>query len=137
MPSSYNRLTLQADIALMQLVSEVKYGEHVRPVCYLIRGQTSVPSPGTFGKVPGYGYTEDHKISETLQYANFPIINPDECVRSFKKPPPLKTYCAGYKNGTAVCQGDSGSGMVFPESASGIVEKYVLKVTECCFWESM
>ena len=114
----------------MQLASEVKYGEYIRPICYLIRGLNAVPPPGTYGKVPGYGYTENHEISETLQYANFPVIHPDVCARSFRKPPPLKTFCAGYKNGTSVCQGDSGSGMVFPESSSGVVEKYVLKVTQ-------
>ncbi|XP_017768292.1 PREDICTED: serine protease gd-like [Nicrophorus vespilloides] len=46
-----------------------------------------------------------------------PIVDTKSCVSSkpefFEKFTTNKTFCAGYKNGTSVCNGDSGGGMFF------------------------
>ncbi len=50
-------------------------------------------------QVPGFGYVDNFRISDRLQFAAFPVVSPDECIKSLKRIPPLSTFCAGYKNG--------------------------------------
>lgn len=69
------------------------------------------------GTVVGWGLTEENKIATTLNAARMPVATTHECLTSdrlfFGKLIYSKSFCAGFKNGTGVCNGDSGGGMFF------------------------
>lgn len=67
------------------------------------------------------GVTEKDKFSEKLRATFLPVIKDEICIgeqkRDFKKYITYTTFCAGFKNGTGVCNGDSGGGLVFQNPA--------------------
>lgn len=69
------------------------------------------------GTVVGWGFDETGKVTEALTQAKMPVVSKETCIYSFpefySKFTTQKTYCAGFRNGTSVCNGDSGGGMVF------------------------
>ncbi|KAI4455188.1 modular serine protease [Holotrichia oblita] len=69
------------------------------------------------GTVVGWGFDENGKLTEELTMLNMPIVSKDSCIYSFpdffSRFTTSETYCAGFTNGTSVCNGDSGGGMVF------------------------
>uniref|UniRef100_A0A8D8RKK6 Serine protease gd n=1 Tax=Cacopsylla melanoneura TaxID=428564 RepID=A0A8D8RKK6_9HEMI len=74
----------------------------------------TVPDLGT---VIGWGYDEHNRVTEELKMAHMPVVSNEQCLRSypnfFSQFTSDGTYCAGFRNGTSVCNGDSGGGMVF------------------------
>ncbi|KOB68361.1 Pattern recognition serine proteinase [Operophtera brumata] len=123
----------QDDLALVVLRSAVVFSKAVRPVClsfdyaFDVRQLTS----GALGKVAGWGLTsKDGPEAPTLQVAQLPYIVIEECVAD-ASPDFLASItgdkiCAGYTNGTAVCKGDSGGGLVFLAlPAAGSVRFYL------------
>lgn len=68
-------------------------------------------------------------ISGNLKTMTLPVISNINCVAmqsmDFKKFVSISTFCAGWRNGTSVCNGDSGSGLVFLMENN---EQYVLQV---------
>uniref|UniRef100_A0A182I636 Uncharacterized protein n=1 Tax=Anopheles arabiensis TaxID=7173 RepID=A0A182I636_ANOAR len=61
--------------------------------------------------------TSHNTIGTTLNEARMPVVDSWTCLASdrafFGKFIQSKAFCAGYKNGTGVCNGDSGGGMFF------------------------
>ncbi|CAG7831077.1 unnamed protein product, partial [Allacma fusca] len=78
--------------------------------------------------VAGLGYDEKNQLSPTVKYAEFPVVDQAVCKKALGHTMPLNTFCAGFQNGTSVCKGDSGGGLVFPV-ISGQQSRYVLKVS--------
>ncbi|XP_058122374.1 transmembrane protease serine 9-like [Anopheles ziemanni] len=100
------------DVALLTLRTVVEFGEFVQPIC-LPDGETSLPRRGI---VAGWGRTEDHLLARTLRASAMPIIDFLPCLQS---DPDLFAhvlydgmFCAGWQNGTNVCNGDSGGAFV-------------------------
>lgn len=58
-------------------------------------------------------------VSEELSYVQMPVVTHETCIWSnrdfFSKVTSEKSFCAGFRNGTLVCNGDSGSAMVFKQ----------------------
>ena len=58
-------------------------------------------------------------MSDTLQRADLPIVPYEKCFQTgndatfWNRLIPGENFCAGYKNGTSTCQGDSGGGIAF------------------------
>jgi secreted trypsin-like serine protease len=58
-------------------------------------------------------------MSDTLQRADLPILPYEKCFQTgndatfWNRLIPGENFCAGYKNGTSTCQGDSGGGIAF------------------------
>jgi len=68
----------------------------------------------TDGIVAGFGKSE-HKESENIaRVIPSPIHSYDVCANSSDHESLLtrRTFCGGYKNGTSVCRGDSGNGLM-------------------------
>lgn len=111
-PESYR---YDADIALLKFNrGSYRFKNFVRPIC--LWKLESAPAEKV-GLVAGWGMTED----KTQFFGNFPrrITAPIHDHRSCLSGKPkiaelssVRTFCAGWKNGTGVCRGDSGGGII-------------------------
>lgn len=79
---------------------------------------TSHLSHTNLGYVAGMGVSEDNLFSDRLKMTTLPVVSDEECMEKqaldFRKYLTYTTFCAGWENGTGVCNGDSGSGLIFP-----------------------
>uniref|UniRef100_A0A182SU81 Peptidase S1 domain-containing protein n=2 Tax=Neocellia TaxID=44535 RepID=A0A182SU81_9DIPT len=96
---------------------DVKYSNFVRPVCLWNFDDDYKTLINKIGLVPGWGYNEHGLVSSRLSFAQMPVVAHETCIWSnrdfFSKVTSDTSFCAGFKNGTSVCNGDSGGGMVF------------------------
>ncbi|XP_037299562.1 modular serine protease isoform X2 [Manduca sexta] len=121
----------QGDIALLVLATAVTYKSHIRPVCIsfsreLAKAQLHI---GNSGKIAGWGLTASNgTASRELKVVEIPYVDPGVCkeksVKEFKPFITADKFCAGYDNGTALCRGDSGGGLVFRKRGT---ERYYLR----------
>ncbi|CAL8089770.1 unnamed protein product [Orchesella dallaii] len=121
---SYNPYIFDSDIAIIILKSTVTIGFHVRPICYPQTQNSAFEdlhlSDGSVGTVVGFGKNENDKLSDILHMARLKVVNQHDCAESFADTASgssltkSTTFCAGLKNGTNVCSGDSGGGIYFP-----------------------
>uniref|UniRef100_A0A182R569 Peptidase S1 domain-containing protein n=1 Tax=Anopheles funestus TaxID=62324 RepID=A0A182R569_ANOFN len=130
--------TYRHDLAIIELERPVRFNDRVLPVCL----DTDEEDPSSFyrqiGKVPGWGYTEFDEVSTSLRMSEVPIVNYTRCLASnpevFSNTIYDGMFCAGYANGTNVCNGDSGGGFVTYRNArwelQGIVSFTALRDTE-------
>lgn len=104
------------DIALMKLYTEIAYSSYVQPIC-LWQGDTSLSGVvNELGFIVGWGLDEEYKLPSDLNQATVPIVSKRDCLdsdvdhysRFYHEP---KTFCGGYRNGTAAGPGDSGGGL--------------------------
>ncbi|CAH0385796.1 unnamed protein product [Bemisia tabaci] len=117
--TTYNSSNYLGDIALLKMTSNIEYTSFVRPVCMWDPRVSELSSViDKEGTVIGWGYDEHDKASEELKMAKMPVVSQETCIYSnrpfFSQFTSNKTFCAGFRNGTSVCNGDSGGGMVFP-----------------------
>ncbi|EDS28145.1 proacrosin [Culex quinquefasciatus] len=114
---------LRNDIALLELTSSVGYSDYIQPICLNsleVSGRDS-------GMVVGWGRTEDGDLPEMLKAASMPIISHIDCLASdrdvYGGVLDSGMICAGHQNGTSVCNGDSGGGLVIQRCTLG-----------ACYW---
>ncbi|XP_055629992.1 transmembrane protease serine 9-like [Toxorhynchites rutilus septentrionalis] len=116
---SYKPLTYENDLAIIKLAVPAIFTPYVQPAC-LWKRDDSIPLPDwrrQSGTVVGWGLKDDNKIATTLNTAHMPVVDMHECLASdrafFGHLLNARSFCAGHKNGTGVCNGDSGGGMFF------------------------
>lgn len=119
----YNSTKLRADVAIIILANSVSITEFVRPVCLWNEQDISLQNIiQRDGVVVGWGLDENSKTAEMLKMVKMPIVDQQKCLWSnpsfFPQFTSETTFCAGYKNGSSVCNGDSGGGLVLPEQQS-------------------
>ncbi|XP_036976139.1 enteropeptidase isoform X2 [Acanthopagrus latus] len=105
----YNRLTKQADIALMHLEQPVNFTQTVQPVCLPPEGQEYTAGRKCF--IAGWGrLTEQGYLPDVLQEAEVPLVAQDKCQHWLPEYNITSNMlCAGYaEGGIDSCQGDSG-----------------------------
>uniref|UniRef100_U5ESW9 Putative trypsin-like serine protease n=1 Tax=Corethrella appendiculata TaxID=1370023 RepID=U5ESW9_9DIPT len=114
----YESSTFRHDIALLELSENILFNDYIQPAClWENNDQTSNSVKGTNGFVIGWGYIDNDTVSDILNQATIPMIDYLDCIVS--NPYGYSTmlnrfnYCAGYQNGTSVCNGDSGGGMFY------------------------
>ncbi|XP_011872939.1 PREDICTED: low-density lipoprotein receptor-related protein 1B-like isoform X1 [Vollenhovia emeryi] len=118
-----------SDIALLILKRAVAINSVVGPACVpwhsdaiLLEYQRN----GGLGLVAGMGLTENDTFSPVLRVTTMKIISDDECRqnqnRDFRKYVTYTSFCAGWANGTGVCNGDSGGGLVLQRPDSSVWE---------------
>ncbi|XP_058058502.1 serine protease Hayan-like [Anopheles bellator] len=116
-PAQYHHERFFSDIAVLLLKDDVKFSNFVRPVCLWAFDDDYKTLINKIGFVPGWGYTEHGLVSSRLSFAQMPVVAHETCIWSnrdfFSKITSDSSFCAGFKNGTSVCNGDSGGGMVF------------------------
>lgn len=131
----YNSSNFQGDIAILTLSSDIEFTNYVRPVCTWEESNSIEDIKGKEGVVAGWGLTEYDQTSEELKMASLPVVSTETCLRSYPKFYSEylsdKAFCAGFRNGTSPCNGDSGGGLVFKRNNSwylrGIVSLSVAK----------
>lgn len=109
-----------SDIALIEIDGNVDLNSFFLPACidWNLDDITSHLSHTNLGYVAGMGVSEDNLFSDQLKVTSLPVVDDKECMErqqpDFRKYLTFTTFCAGWKNGTGVCNGDSGSGLIFP-----------------------
>ncbi|CAG9831444.1 unnamed protein product [Diabrotica balteata] len=119
---NYNSRTFQHDIAILKLLEPAEITNYVRPACLWEDDKNLESVIGKQGTVVGWGFDESGRVTEQLTKAHMPVVSQETCIYSFpefySRFTSDHTYCAGFNNGTSVCNGDSGGGMVFPKRGS-------------------
>ncbi|KAJ0169890.1 hypothetical protein K1T71_014496 [Dendrolimus kikuchii] len=118
----------QSDIAVLKLNALVVYNTYIRPICFDHNNVVDIKMD--VGRVAGWGLTsQEGHSSRILQYVKLPYVKLSQCKKivpdDFRGNLAYDKFCAGDTNGTALCQGDSGGGLVFPDSTSG--DRYFLR----------
>lgn len=100
------------DVALLITKGPVRYGKFVQPACL---PTFSLANDRVVGTIVGWGYTEQSAVSNSLKAAGAPIVSQELCRSSnlgaFGGSLTEEMFCAGYRNGTNACNGDSGGGL--------------------------
>jgi secreted trypsin-like serine protease len=102
------------DIALLKLEIAVTFSAYVQPTCLWTESIKTLADKNTLGLAIGWGDTGKGILSNELRAANLLIRDTDDCREDIKEIQGLlhsTHFCAGYKNGTSMCLGDSGGGM--------------------------
>ncbi|XP_055536280.1 transmembrane protease serine 9-like [Wyeomyia smithii] len=104
------------DIAVVEILGRVIFTQRVVPICVDLSESEDSHFYKHYGKVPGWGYTEYDAVSNWLRMTELPFVNYTTCLASnpelFSHTIFEGMFCAGYANGTSVCNGDSGGGLV-------------------------
>ncbi|XP_043276632.1 modular serine protease-like [Venturia canescens] len=110
-----------SDAAVLILDRAATLNEAVRPVC-LDRSKSIEETRriGEIGLVAGMGITENNTFSARLRTTTLKLVSREKCreaqKRDFRKYITYTTLCAGWLNGSAVCNGDSGGGLFLRSS---------------------
>ncbi|NWZ53476.1 OVCH2 protein, partial [Haliaeetus albicilla] len=121
---SFNKTTMDSDIALLQLAEPLEFNHYVRPVCLPAREEAVQPSRVCV--VTGWGaHEEDREKGKKLHQLEVPILVLNTCQSYYMNLPSKVTQrmiCAGFplEEGKDSCTGDSGGPLVCPsEDNSG------------------
>ncbi|KAI4476302.1 hypothetical protein M0804_013718 [Polistes exclamans] len=101
------------DIAILEIERPFVLSPSLKPAC--LNGDFI---ESVLGVASGFGRTHEGPSSFVLQSVSLPYVPLNQCksYKNFVESENLITmdkFCAGYTNGTAVCDGDSGGGLVF------------------------
>ncbi|NXL83661.1 OVCH2 protein, partial [Alectura lathami] len=113
---SFNKTTMDSDIALVQLAEPLEFNHYVRPVC--LPAKEEVVQPSRVCVVTGWGaQEEDREKSKKLHQLEVPILVLETCQTYYMNLPSAVTQrmiCAGFplEDGKDSCTGDSGGPLV-------------------------
>ncbi|KAM4726936.1 enteropeptidase [Anableps anableps] len=112
----YNRLSKNADIAMMRLQQPVNFTQWVQPVCLPAEGQSFPAGRKCF--ITGWGReAEGGDLPDVLQEAQLPLVDQNQCQLLLPEYTITSSMlCAGYpEGGVDSCQGDSGGPLMYVE----------------------
>uniref|UniRef100_A0A3B3CBT6 Zgc:100868 n=1 Tax=Oryzias melastigma TaxID=30732 RepID=A0A3B3CBT6_ORYME len=120
---SYNSVTKENDIALLQLSSTVTFTDYISPVCLASTGSTFYSGINTW--VTGWGNIGSGNLlpsPQTLQEVQVPIVGNRRCKCSYGASSITDNMlCAGLlEGGKDSCQGDSGGPLVIKQNGRWI-----------------
>lgn len=107
--------TADGDIAIIALAEDAIFSTLIRPACLWSEEANIDLIINQLGVVVGWGKDESGKTTSEPRETYFPVVSGEECLRSnvgFYEITSSRTFCAGYKNKTGPCNGDSGSGFL-------------------------
>ncbi|KDR22457.1 serine protease gd-like [Zootermopsis nevadensis] len=111
----YRREDLEADLAILILKEPVVYTLYVQPICLWHFSVDLNEIVGQIGTVVGWGIDKTGIISSKPNKVAMPIVSQQTCFFSKKEFTSFvknRTFCAGSRDGTGPCRGDSGGGFV-------------------------
>lgn len=102
----YSPNTFNNDVAIVKLMNALTYNSYVQPVA-LADSNFFIPDGG-YARIAGWGDLQSGSAQypEFLRYVDVPIVNQQECKRSYSHLTE-RMICAGL-TGKSTCQGDSG-----------------------------
>ncbi|XP_075423520.1 ovochymase-2 isoform X2 [Ascaphus truei] len=112
----FNRVTMDYDIALIQLTEPFQFNSYIRPICLPERSRETEPS--SLCIVTGWGIPgEGEEKSTKLQQLEVPVLVADACRAHYADHPGGITdrmFCAGFPTGQAKdsCTGEPGGPLV-------------------------
>merc|ERR1719427_2647905 len=112
----YDTSTINNDIALLRLETEVEFNTNVVPAC--LPTDKNQQYTNWEAVVSGWGTTsEGGRTSDVLKETTQTILSNSDarCVRGSQDNPVPGSKMCGYKEGTDSCQGDSGGPLVVKE----------------------
>ncbi|XP_017875824.1 spermosin-like isoform X2 [Ceratina calcarata] len=112
-----------ADLGIIFLRERVEYSRWIKPIC-LWSGSTELQHVvGKSGYVVGWGRDENgNQYIEEPRMSKAPIVSHAVCFWSnpnFVSFTSNRTFCAGSRDGSGPCNGDSGSGFVMYDTDAG------------------
>ncbi|XP_025153740.1 modular serine protease isoform X2 [Harpegnathos saltator] len=116
---SGKRTLLAEDIAVVKLVTSFVLNMLVWPICIDWRNMYEAKQlqVGQSGKIVSLGRDITGKPIENLYEAAMPYVQYQKCRDNvpveFRRYITLDKFCAGYINGSNICDGDSGNGLCF------------------------
>ncbi|XP_029666355.1 serine protease gd-like isoform X3 [Formica exsecta] len=122
-PDYIHQETGDSDLAILTLRTPVEFSPTIKPIC-LWYGSTDLQSAiNKIGYVVGWGRDEfgNPYVAEP-RMAKVPIVSQEVCLWSdsrFVSFTSNRTFCAGSRDGSGPCNGDSGSGLVLHDAATG------------------
>lgn len=126
----YNSTTFEDDIAILELSRLADIGDYVRPLCLPTEKMSISDMYRRRALVAGWGYTESGLVKD-LRFARMPIETPEQCLWSnrefYSHYISPKVFCAGDRNGTNVCQGDSGAPLALESTEPGQEDRYFIR----------
>lgn len=111
----YKTKTPDADVAIILLKIDVPISETIQPICLWNELNDLTYIIGQKGLVVGWGQDESADVTSEPKEIAMPVVSYDECHNSnafFKKVVTERTFCAGNRDGSGPCNGDSGSGFM-------------------------
>lgn len=93
-----------ADIAMLIMEDPIAFTRYIKPICIWVDGEVDVKS----GIVTGWGRDENDSNGKHLKQLTVPLETNEICYYedyNFAKISSLRTFCAGSRNGSGVCNG--------------------------------
>lgn len=122
----FDSVSSKHDIALLKLAVKVSFNPHISPACL---PDSDFNIVGLIGMAIGWGRNERGELPSNLHQAPMIVPSPFECLESnrdfFGYFLNEANFCAGYRNGTTVCAGDSGGGLFFQRDRVWVVRGIV------------
>ncbi|XP_049947940.1 collagenase-like [Schistocerca serialis cubense] len=117
--SGYNANTLNNDIAVIFLGTNVQLNSYIALVNLPSRSQAGNSFEGQTATVSGWGLTADNgNTASTLQYTTLSVISNSLCQQYYGGVIVSSTLCAIGSNRQSTCNGDSGGPMVIGSTDS-------------------
>lgn len=97
------------DIAVILFDYEVPYNQVIRPICISSNNLTALEGTGQGEE----SHDKTKPRSNTPKQITVPIVSNEQCFleSDFNKIASSRTLCAGTRNGSGICHGDSGAGL--------------------------
>lgn len=121
------------DIVIILVNKPIEFKSYIAPICIELglEYDDRMVTPGLVGNVVGWGLEQSSGLpSPILKKIELPVVSREECrsktPSTFHKFITSDKFCAGHLTGVSVCQGDSGGGLVFPNTV-GSSTKYYLR----------
>lgn len=118
--NDFNTENMKNDIALLRTEDDIVYSDYIQPICLWPQEKSSLNEVlSSSGYVIGWGLGDEDKPIDILQEATLSVVDRATCLKSkplhFEKllSENNSNFCAGNRNETNVCDGDSGGGMFF------------------------
>lgn len=126
-----------ADIAIIELETPVIFSNYIQPICLWESYEDPLE---TSGLAIGYGKSEDQskKHENIPKLIKMPLVSLIDCILNNPDLATIssqRTFCGGDRNGTGVCLGDSGGGLVIKSNnlfyLHGIISSSLLSSSTC------
>uniref|UniRef100_A0A182N6R9 Peptidase S1 domain-containing protein n=1 Tax=Anopheles dirus TaxID=7168 RepID=A0A182N6R9_9DIPT len=113
---NFSLSSVDYDIGLIKLATDITYTDYIQPICLWKQEENYHSIENKTGIVIGYGLGGTEQTLDQLRAARIRVVSATECIETNRKYGELlssRMFCAGYRNGTGACKGDSGGGLFF------------------------